>query len=206
MNIRQKFNYILTVIFRLAIIFAIIYSIWQKDFFWAIIAGVLLWLSFLPSIIGRRLNLVLPVEIDFLLALVLFLHIAGNIFEWFDNFYPIFDKINHFLACFCVALIGFTGVIILQYYLKAIKLSHGLIIFFVLTFTIAAGTIWEVGEFAFDKLLHTDFQKGSSDTMMDLVVDSLAGLVAGFIAYFYFKGLKERPFYQQIIKINSRKL
>ncbi len=53
------------------------------------------------------------------------------------------------------------------------------VIFGVLMFSLGLGALWEIGEFASDILRGTDFQHGLINTMQDLIVDMVAGIVVG---------------------------
>ncbi len=46
---------------------------------------------------------------------------------------------------------------------------------------LTAGVVWEMLEWASDSLVGTTFQRGNTDTMIDLVVDGLGGLGAGLV-------------------------
>ena len=64
----------------------------------------------------------------------------------------------------------------------------GFVALFAFAFAVAAGTAWEVFEFAVDQLFGTQMQKpmfgdpsGLTDTMWDLIVDALgAAVISGF--------------------------
>lgn len=47
---------------------------------------------------------------------------------------------------------------------------------------LAAGAVWEIGEFASDQLLRTATQNGNADTMSDLCFDLVGGVAAGLLA------------------------
>ena len=51
------------------------------------------------------------------------------------------------------------------------------IIAFILTFTLAAGVVWEIYEFTCDQVFGTDLQHGNIDTMVDLIVDLIGALI-----------------------------
>ncbi len=56
-------------------------------------------------------------------------------------------------------------------------------------FALTLGTLWEIFEFFMDVAFGFNMQKsGLVDTMTDLIVDAVGGLLAAGIGYFYVKG------------------
>ena len=54
-----------------------------------------------------------------------------------------------------------------------------MIVMDIILFSVGLGGLWEMGEYAADVLKHTTFQGGLDNTMQDLIVDAIAGLVVG---------------------------
>jgi hypothetical protein len=56
------------------------------------------------------------------------------------------------------------------------------------TFAVAIGALWEIFEFAMDQIFGTNMQKsGLLDTMADLIVDCIGGLIGASAGYAYLK-------------------
>src|SRR3990167_1822810 len=146
MNILSKLSRMILWTFRLGLIGAIPYSLYRHDFLF--IFGVLLSLvaTLLPAYWYRSLKVTLPFELDLLISLALFLHIIlGEVLRFYDNVWY-FDKIMHFYGTSIIALLAFLIVFSFHYSGKVV-LSLPLIAIFTIIFSIAVGSLWEIGEF-----------------------------------------------------------
>ena len=95
-------------------------------------------------------------------------------------------------------LLGILGVL-LVYVLNEnpridLHMQPGFVAFFAFCFSVAVGAIWEIFEFAMDELAGANMQKhmfddpsGLTDTMWDLIVDTLGAMVVCVTAYIYMK-------------------
>jgi uncharacterized membrane protein YjdF len=93
------------------------------------------------------------------------------------NFYalvPQWDKLLHFLSGFLFAQAG------KEIYLKlgGNKQNKAVLNYFALFSAFSAATLWEIWEFASDKILNTNAQNNSlDDTMYDIVAGSVGGII-----------------------------
>jgi uncharacterized membrane protein YjdF len=170
-------------------------AIWTHDYFWAIVGLFCFLLTLSPAAIKRRFGVTLPWELNFLIILALFLHVGGNIGGWYDALFPWYDKIVHLISSIVVAIIGFIIAAILDRYVETIKMDRRMIIFFVIIFTMAAGALWEVGEFFYDMVFDTQLQVNLDDTMWDIVFDMIGGAIIGIFGNFYLRYAPEEHFY-----------
>jgi uncharacterized membrane protein YjdF len=118
-------------------------------------------------------------------VLALFLHVGGGAL----GLYRIqgWDYITHFLSSGVIAILGFMAVVILDQYSTSIEMNRWMVGFFVVVFAIAMGALWEMGEYICDFIFGTTEQAGLDDSMVDLMIDSLAGLIVGIIGAIYLK-------------------
>ena len=89
-----------------------------------------------------------------------------------------------------------------MYQLRKFSKSPFLIAALTFSFAVTFGVIWEIFEFAMDQNFGTNMQKnGLSDTMWDLIVDSVGALLTSIAAYFFVRN-KERgvPGFQGLMK------
>ncbi len=87
---------------------------------------------------------------------------------------PYWDKLLHFLSGFIFAQTG------KEIYAKldGNKKSKALLISFALLTAFSIAGLWEIWEFASDKILNTNAQNGSlDDTMYDIIAGSLGGII-----------------------------
>lgn len=131
----------------------------------------------------------------------------GSVAGFYTTFWW-WDDMLHTLSGVILGLIGF----LLIYYLNSrfsMKLSPVFVGLFALTFAVFLGVVWEIFEFAFDALKGTNMQRwmiekdefligrdyqgvGLRDTMSDLIVDMIGGLIAGAYAYYFYSTEKSR--------------
>jgi hypothetical protein len=129
--------------------------------------------------ITKKLKIVLPWELIFLIVLALFLHSIGFVLNLYHL--PGWDIVTHLTSSILIALLGFTIVVILDRYTESIKLNKTSIAFLILIFSLSCGVIWELGEFTYDSLVEHTQQGGYLDTMSDLLVDLIGGLFIAII-------------------------
>lgn len=83
---------------------------------------------------------------------------------------------------------GLVGVIVLVFMFKHKKViaSPIVVAMFSFTFAMAIGAVWEIFEFTLDQMFDLSMQKsGLIDTMADLIVNAIGGLVAAVTGYRY---------------------
>lgn len=165
------------------------YEIYRSEYLFATGVIVAIILSLIPSLLERNYRVTLPFELDLLITLMLFLHTfmgeGLNLYHivWF------YDKVLHVYGTAVIAMLAFLIVYTLHY-TKKVRLSIPLIGFFTVTFAMAVGGLWEIGEFTVDKLFDRHTQDGLDDTMYDMIHDLIGGVViaaAGMIYVRYSK-------------------
>ncbi len=177
---------------------SLFYFAWHGDFLFVFLTILCIIASLLPSILERSYKMTLPWEIDFVITLVIFLHLVfGDVLNWYVRV-PYYDKFLHF---FSTGLIAFTAFMIVfgLHYSGKVRLSVSLVGFFTVVFTMAIGVLWEIGEFAVDQFFHVHAQAGLEDTMWDLILDTLGGMVAAVFGMLYVRRLK--PIEKRILSI-----
>lgn len=163
----------------------IIMSIVRFNAFLLASGVVILIFSALPAIVGRRLRITLPVEVDFVITVFLFLHfILGEAENYYIRFWW-FDLMLHVSSGLTIGLVGF---IIIYFFLftHRIEMNPSLVVTFSVSFSLATGALWEIFEFSMDTTFGFNMQKsGIVDTMTDLIVDFLGACLVGIWAYRY---------------------
>jgi hypothetical protein len=151
---------------------------------WVPAAVVSLFVSAIPVLIRRDLKIVLPVELNFLIILALFLHVVGGFSGFYDNV-PGWDHITHMMSASLIAALGFVAVVTVDKYVESIFLPRPFLAFFIVMFTMAFGVLWEFMEFANDQLAGTHLQYNLEDTMLDLIFDGFAGFFVASLGAYY---------------------
>lgn len=163
------------------------------------IFGVLILVALLminaPAFLTHNHVRAIPVEIELLLlAMVLFELVGGDALGLYVKF-PYYDNFMHFMLPLYVALIGMMFVYTMYHYNK-LKASLGLMAVIIVIITIGFGGILEMGEYTYDKYLSKTIvgeitgntqmqgsptQNALDDTMNDLFMDTLGGIVGALI-------------------------
>lgn len=156
---------------------------------------------FIPSIISKKWKIIIPSSMY--MIYIIFLYAAIFLGEVRDFYYriPHWDTILHTFSGAALGALGFSVVNLLNKQEKLkVNLSPFFVALFSLCFAITMGVVWEIYEFSFDGLLGLNMQKFAlengvnlvgraalSDTMKDLIVDSIGALVISILGYISLK-------------------
>jgi hypothetical protein len=143
-------------------------------------------LTFLPGIVEWRLRMHLPWTVKFLIALALFLHIAGGINRWYFLFYPFYDKLAHFVAALTIAFMLYLFLLCLGTYSR-FKPGRYTIMVIILVTTMLFGQAWEYAELSIDMLFRSTYYMSSLDSLIDSTGNFLGAFIIVVIAYYDLK-------------------
>lgn len=164
------------------------YSFARGDYFLGFVSSFAFFLTTVPYIVRRRSDISMPWEVNLLIALALFLHVAGHVSDYYILFSPYYDKIAHFVSSITISVLGFVLVLLVDRY-SGLRLTRSMIIFFIVIFTMALGAFWEIYEYLFDTFLGTALQHGLDDTMTDLIFDLFGAVIIAAVGNFYLRRL-----------------
>lgn len=151
----NKFSLVAFLIIYILSFAAFINSLILGDWFKISLAFVALILYFVPLILKKFLNILLPTMLEIVYYLFIFASlILGEVFAFYGP-YPHWDIVLHFLSGFILAGVG---VSIINIAAKG-KTPRWLILVFAFCFSMTLGAAWECVEFSFDQLTRTDAQK-----------------------------------------------
>lgn len=160
------------------------YEIYKGEYLFTFAAVLAVGLSLVPSIVQRSYRVTLPFEIDLLFTLSLFLHtFMGEGLDFYQKLWW-WDKSLHFFNTAVIALIAFVIVYTLHYSRK-VRLTIPMIGVFTVSFALAVGALWEIGEFIVDGVFNKTTQNGLADTMWDLIQDFIGGVIVSILGMFY---------------------
>ncbi len=163
-------------------------ALYERRWSLAFVALATMALSLVPVLASQRFGIRLPAS--FFAGIVVF--IFGTIFlgEAFDfyNRYWWWDVILHAGSAIGFGLAGFLFVFMLfegdRYAAPAWAVA-----FVSFCFALSIGTMWEIFEFGVDQVFGTNMQKsGLSDTMWDLIVDTVGAGIGAIAGWFYLRG------------------
>lgn len=156
----------------------------------ALVFGIF-FVTILPSLLARELELFVPSELQWLaLAFVFASLFLGEIRDYYGRFWW-WDLLLHTTAGGLLGLFGFLLVFVLNSNPRIhLQMQPGFVAFFAFCFSVTVGALWEIFEFAMDGLLGTTMQKpmfddpsGLLDTMWDLIVDGTGALLVAVFGY-----------------------
>ena len=196
--LREKIGIYLAYLMQMLIVVYAVYSVYTRDYFWAIWGFFALILTLTPLMLKRRFHVTLPWELNFLIVLSLYLSVSGNVQGWYYLFYPFYDKVAHLVSSITIAVLGFVAAVIMDRYTE-IKMNRPLIVIFVIIFTMAIGSFWEITEFISDNLFGTQLQPGLRDTMYDLIFDLAGGTIIGVLGDVYLKRMPKERFFSDFL-------
>lgn len=190
-NIHRKVTYALQLIMFIGLAFSIYEQQWLNA---AAIGGILL-LTALPMVILRRLEIFIPPEFEVLTIAFIFAALfLGETRDYYGRFWW-WDIMLHTTSGALLGILGFLLVHVLNGIPRlGVHMRPGFVAFFAFCFALTVGALWEIFEFAMDKLAGMNMQKpflgdpsGLTDTMWDLIVDALGALTIALSGYLYLK-------------------
>lgn len=151
--------------------------------------------TYIDSILTKR-NMKISNTLYLILLLTTFLSVGGGFIFRFYIIFNYYDTVIHFLNGGIIVIIAFA---VLKYFARDDNKHTASLIIVAVLVSISLGTIWEIYEFAVDSIVDGsnmqrfrnvhdaeelwEGQKALMDTMVDLIVDTLGAILAGFILY-----------------------
>lgn len=164
---KNKTTLTVYLVLRGLVIFVLIRSLLRREYQSMFLCALSLVLMVLPSIISKKLKIVLPSTLEIIILLFIF---AAEILGEIHSFYvriPNWDTMLHTINGFLCAAIGFCLVDMLnrndQFSFKLSPLYLAIVSF---CFSMTVGVLWEFYEFGVDQLLGMDMQK---DTVVHVI-------------------------------------
>jgi len=170
---------ILSYILKIIMIIFLIISIWKLHWVWIFGCTLAIIVSLVPTILKRNHQITLPPVLEILVTFTLILHIGGGLLGAYGI--PNYDTLTHFISSFLVAFLAFVIIYILDEYWDGLMMDKYAMAFVVIFTTIAMGVVWEFNEWITDIIFGTTEQWGYTDTIKDLFIDTLAGIVMAII-------------------------
>ena len=162
-------------------------ALFEQQWLGAFTGSVVLFLTFAPAMIERRLRLALPVEFTLITCVFLYASFAlGEVGDYYEKVWW-WDLALHGLSALTIGIIGFL-IIYVFYMTNRIQIAAGWIATIAFALAVAVGTLWEIFEFLMDWFFGMNMQKsGLMDTMTDLLINAIGAAIAALIGYFYVK-------------------
>ena len=153
-----------------------------------------------PEVIRTRLAVEIPSEIQVLAVLFVFASLfLGEVRDYYERIWW-WDIALHSTAGLLLGLLGFLIVHVLNKSEVAdLYMRPSFVALFAFLFGVGIGALWEVFEFSMDQVLGTTMQKpmagdpsGLTDTMWDLIVDTLGAALISVLGWRYIRKSRRR--------------
>jgi len=195
----ETIQYRISVTLKIMIGLLVLISAFRQELFLVSISLVVLVLSFTPMIVSKSYKINLPIEIDLLITVLLYLHFVLGEYSHFYIKFAWWDILLHWGNSIILGLIGFIFAYALLITSK-METKPILASIFALSFSVFIGVLWEIFEFFMDYFFGFTMQKsGLVDTMTDLMVD-VGGALAVSVAGFFYMRKKKEGLFSRIIK------
>lgn len=164
---RNKTTLTVYLVLRGLVIFVMVRALLRREYESVFLCALSLVLMILPSIVSRKLKIVLPSALEIIILLFIF---AAEILGEINSFYvrvPNWDTMLHTINGFLCAAIGFCLVDMMNREDRfSFKLSPLYLAIVSFCFSMTVGVLWEFYEFGADHLLGIDMQK---DTVVNAI-------------------------------------
>ena len=154
--------------------------------FWFYASFLMFFFSFFPFFLERVFEVDLPWQLDILITIAIIFHYGGEIFDAYATI-PHFDVLAHIVTSVYIGFFGFVVIVILNDNWDDFCMSAYAMAFVVALFTVVVGVIWEFQEWMSDYLFNSYLQYGDGDTVKDLFVDMMTGIVMGILGIWLVK-------------------
>lgn len=167
----------------------VLVSLWLQQWNEAFVAGFTLGITFLPMVFEERMGVRLPMTFGAMIVMFLFATLfLGEVDDFYEKYWW-WDVLLHSGSAIGFGLIGYVLVFMLfegdRFAAPPLALA-----FLAFSIGVSIGTLWEIFEFAMDRVFGMNMQKsGLVDTMWDLIVNTI-GASIGAIAGFYYQRKK----------------
>jgi len=171
---------------KTCMIILLLISIINIQINWIFGCSLGIFLSFIPMILNKNYKIHLPLILDILITLALFLHIGGVLLDAYQLI-PFYDVLTHFVSSFIIAFLSFISIYIIDEFWDGLQMDKYALAFIVVLLTVSLGVVWEFAEWSSDIFFGTHEQWGYNDTIKDLSVDMLAGIVLAILGIILIK-------------------
>ncbi|PFG08042.1 hypothetical protein [Marinobacter sp. LV10MA510-1] len=198
----------LTIFLQIILVAEVVAAIWQQQWMAMVLTIGILLITLAPLLIGRFFRVFIPPEFVLLAIIFVFASLfLGEVRDYYTRYWW-WDIALHTCSGFLLGIVGFLLVHVMNEVEDInLHMRPGFVAFFAFLFAVAIGALWEIFEFAMDTLFGMNMQKpmlgdpsGLTDTMWDLIVDTLGALVISILGYRYVRTGKNESFLERWIQ------
>lgn len=177
-----------TVIIQAVLALGVVGFVLLHDWANAALTVLVIVLTLLPVLLRRWLKVDVPPEFQLVAALFVFCAIFLGTALGFYGRFTWWDTALHTTSGCLLGIVGFIAVFLINgtNYIPE-GMSIGLVAVFGVMFSVTLGVLWEIYEFVADHVIPgLDMQvvaTGTTDTMVDMIVNMIGAIVVGVIGY-----------------------
>lgn len=203
----RNIHYYISIFTKTTLIIGAFIALYQGRIQIAVEIGIILSITFLPMLLGKRFDIKIPPEFELLAIVFIYATLfLGEVHGYYIRYWW-WDLVLHASAGLLLGILGFLLVYVLNEKENIdLELTPGFMAMFAFAFAMAFAALWEVFEFTMDYLFGLTMQKpmfndptGLTDTMWDLIVDALGALVISILGYGYFRATDTSSFLEDWI-------
>ena len=181
---------------------------WNQQWLAAVITFGIIIVTLFPFFLGKFFRVFIPPEFVLLAIAFIFASLfLGEIRGYYTRFWW-WDIALHSGSGFLLGIIGFLLLHVLNETEDiGVHMKPGFVAFFAFLFAVGIGALWEIFEFSMDSFFGMNMQKemlgdpsGLTDTMWDLIVDTLGALLITVLGYGYVKTSRNESFLERLIQ------
>lgn len=168
-----------------ALVFEFVIGLFTGQYTSSFIALGTFLLTLVPVVLAHRTDLYIPKGVTASMVLFIFATLfLGEIGNYYDRFWW-WDTMLHGGSAIGFGLLGFVFIFML-FQGDRYAAPPWAVGFFAFCFAMSIGAIWEIFEFAMDHIFGLNMQKsGLVDTMWDLILDAIGGLIGASAGAIY---------------------
>ena len=206
----------LTFALQAILVVEVVVAVWEQQWLTAVTTIGIIVVTLGPFFLAKLFRVFIPPEFVLLAIAFVFASLfLGEVHGYYSRFWW-WDIALHSGSGFLLGIIGFLLVHVLNETENiGVHMNPGFVAFFAFLFAVGMGALWEIFEFGMDSFFATNMQKemlgdpsGLTDTMWDLIVDTLGALVIALLGYGYIKTAQNESFLERwihtFIKSNPR--
>ena len=163
---------------------------------------IILFITFLPIILGKRFDVRIPHGFETLAVIFLYMSLfLGETQSYYTRFWW-WDLVLHSGSAFLLGILGFLMVYVLNERKDVdLDMKPKFIALFAFMFAVSIGALWEIFEYAMDQIFGLNMQKsGLQDTMWDLIVDVAGAAFISILGWGYINNREEDSFLERWIR------
>lgn len=198
----------LTLVLQAILVVEVMFAAWDQQWLTAVVTIGIIIVTLVPLFLSKFFRVFIPPEFVLLAIAFVFASLfLGEIRGYYSRFWW-WDIALHSCSGILLGIIGFLLVHVLNETKDiGVHMKPGFVAFFAFLFAVGIGALWEIFEFSMDSFFGMNMQKemlgdpsGLTDTMWDLIVDTMGALVIALLGYSYIKTARNTSFLERWIQ------